>query len=100
MEHLYGWSLAEASAQGYNAKVRIYHGKDATGPLLASITLESNESVRDWLLPEALPISSFGVPTTPVTGNGTIVAATEVASCGARRAAVKLGDVHRLRRRC
>ena len=52
-----GWALAEMTGSA-PARVRIHDGADANGDLMASITLAANESVRDFLIPQALTTRS------------------------------------------
>lgn len=45
---LCGWSLRNTSAAAV-AQIDLYDGADATGQLVATITLAANESTRDYL---------------------------------------------------
>ena len=44
---LYGWALLEATGAAA-AEVVLYDGFDATGPILADITLAADQSTRDY----------------------------------------------------
>jgi hypothetical protein len=54
-----GWSLAETGDQGYDARVRFFDGKDATGTRLATIHLEPSKSKHAGPFPEGqIPLVS------------------------------------------
>ena len=48
-----GWSLLETTGTAA-ATVEIWDGQDATGQLIAAISLDPGESTRDWLGPEGI----------------------------------------------
>lgn len=48
-----GWSLRETTGAA-GAVVDIFDGQDATGQILATLSLVASESTRDWLGPDGI----------------------------------------------
>jgi hypothetical protein len=62
-----GWSLRETTGAA-TATVEVFDGQDTTGQLLASISLNPGQSIRDWLGPGGLE-TDIGVFVSVLSGS-------------------------------
>lgn len=73
---LFGWALQESTGIA-EAVVTLYNGTDTTGLVTAVITLEPNQSVRDWFGPQGVHMN---VGLWSVITSGTVVGSLFIAT--------------------
>jgi hypothetical protein len=68
---LLGFTIAETGGSA-GATVRLYSGTDNTGVRLATVTLDINESVREWFGPQGIAVGASGVFVERVSGTSSV----------------------------